>query len=138
MIDYSLQQCSRIPANTRCAYNQPPGHIFSGFQNTSYWHVNNLPWISRNSHTLTNRNNTIQHETNNNSKQNASKQAIRNEFTACLGVWMHHWHTVEGTLPLHLITLIQVSGEHSGKPKQAKAMHYQHNISRHNRPTSHP
>jgi len=67
--------------------------------------------------------NTTQHETNNNSKQNASKQAIRNEFTACLGVWMHHWHAVEETLPLHLITLIQVSGEHSGKPK--KYLHHQ-------------
>ena len=121
MIDNSLQQCIRIPADTRCAYNQSPDHIFSGFQNTSR-HIGMLTNYHGSVGTGIHRQiATIQHETINNSKQNASKQAIRNEFTACLGVWMHDWHTVRGTLPLHLIALIQVSGEHTDKPNKTSS-----------------
>ena len=61
----------------------------------------------------------INDQKDHNNNRNVSKQAVNNEFIACLGVRMHDWHTVGGAFPLHLIPLIiSVSVEQMSMPSK--------------------
>ena len=40
-----------------------------------------------------------------------------NKFTACLGVWMHDWNTVGGTVRFHLQMLLRVIAERIKRSK---------------------